>query len=362
MLTKKVAELEAGLSALLSGQAIPPAAAAALIAAISKMGVPSSQLIQALSKAGVKASSLAGAAASRGGSRGPGSRHPSEGAVLAAADGKRAASNEAEAKPQGAAARQAADELDRVIQTINQVSDCVDASHSVSVVGQLCGGKGARSCRVVKAEGAVKWVAHAALQLLTPSLPARSAGWRHWSELVEQMQLRSIRTSRGAFCLAVGQTQMDALTQQDGMCCCVCIQAQSQYESPAQQKCRQKQEGHGGKAQQPLEATPGSTGAAGSASDNTASPPAPAPSAAPSKAPQTSQANAKEAHTAPEPASVAGAATAAAAFEQPAGVAAEAPSDDQEDAQERQESEEDLKRATGAFDAAKFEAYSHKVG
>jgi hypothetical protein len=131
MLTKKVAELEAGLSALLSGQAIPPAAAAALIAAISKMGVPSSQLIQALSKAGIKANSLPGngstAAASRGGSRlgaaaPPGSRNPSEGAALVTGEGKRAASNEAEAQPQGAAARQAVEELDSVIQTINQVS------------------------------------------------------------------------------------------------------------------------------------------------------------------------------------------------------------------------------------------------
>lgn len=142
LLTKKVAELEAGLSALLSGQAIPPAAAAALIAAISKMGVPSSQLIQALSKAGVKVSSLAGAAASRGGSRGPGSRNPSEGAALAAGDGKRAASNEAEAKPQGAAARQAAAELDSVIQAINQVSERVDASHNVSLSQTVVQGGG----------------------------------------------------------------------------------------------------------------------------------------------------------------------------------------------------------------------------
>lgn len=114
-----MAELEAGLSALLSGQAIPPAAAAALIAAISKMGTPSTQLVQALSKGG----SVAGNA-SRGGKGS--SRNPSEGAALSAG-GRRAALHDAEAKPKGASvlAQPAAEdsaELDSVIQTINQVN------------------------------------------------------------------------------------------------------------------------------------------------------------------------------------------------------------------------------------------------
>jgi hypothetical protein len=120
-LAKKVAELEAGLTALLSGQAIPPAAAAALIAAISRMGRSSGELAQTLSKPGSRAG-----AASRGGKSSSGnsnSRGPSEGAAAAiSAGGMRVPGKGDEGKLTGMTVQQAAEELDSVIQTINQVS------------------------------------------------------------------------------------------------------------------------------------------------------------------------------------------------------------------------------------------------
>lgn len=117
-LTKKVAELEAGLSALLSGQAIPPAAAAALIAAISKMRLPSGQLVQALSRPGSLAGVLSrgGAAGSAGGAKSAGGAGPC-GGLQVKTDG---AGTQARLKVQ-AAQQQAAEDLDSVIQAINQV-------------------------------------------------------------------------------------------------------------------------------------------------------------------------------------------------------------------------------------------------
>lgn len=114
-LTRKVAQLEAGLSALLSGQAIPPAAAAALVAAISRMRPPSGQLAQALARSA--------------GGVGNGSRHPSSGAVVSAGGASKALGGVqgpvmgAAGTPAGSGAMQqeGADELDCVIQAINEV-------------------------------------------------------------------------------------------------------------------------------------------------------------------------------------------------------------------------------------------------
>jgi hypothetical protein len=116
-LARKVAQLEAGLSALLSGQAIPPAAAAALVAAISRMRPPSGQLAQALSKSAGGASY--------------GSRSPSSGAAHSTGDASRGGVVHVKTKlaasgtPAGGGAGQqeAADELDSVIQAINEASD-----------------------------------------------------------------------------------------------------------------------------------------------------------------------------------------------------------------------------------------------
>lgn len=111
-LTKKVAELEAGLAALLSGQAIPPAAAAGLIAAISQMRLPGSKpgsLGGILSKGGA-AGSGGGLALSAGGVE-------SRGGLQVQVN---AAGTQAKLKMQ-AAQQQAAEDLDSVIQAINQV-------------------------------------------------------------------------------------------------------------------------------------------------------------------------------------------------------------------------------------------------
>jgi hypothetical protein len=120
-LTKKVAELEASLSSLLKGQAIPPAAAAAIIAAMTKMRPASGAGLPL----GVAKSRSIGGAISRGG------WHPSEGAA-ASTEGCKAAREAAPAEPKSLATSQqqqqqqqveVADELESVIKAINEVSN-----------------------------------------------------------------------------------------------------------------------------------------------------------------------------------------------------------------------------------------------
>lgn len=135
-LTKKVAELEAGLTALLSGQAIPPAAAAALIAAISRIRSPAGGAAAAQSKPG-----------SQGGSGRP-ARNRSEGAAVEAG-GIQVPNTAAPASPAAAQLtekqvrqpqdlQERADELDSVIKAINEVKLLCPNSVNVSLQSQPC--------------------------------------------------------------------------------------------------------------------------------------------------------------------------------------------------------------------------------
>lgn len=123
-LTKKVAQLEAGLSALLSGQAIPPAAAAALIAAITRMR-PSSAGHSSRKSAVLSLGGGGGGsgASGKGVSRSSGGRNPADGTAISAGGGQRVGSSQDghASATKRLQLEQRADELDSVIKAINQV-------------------------------------------------------------------------------------------------------------------------------------------------------------------------------------------------------------------------------------------------
>jgi len=176
-LTKKVAELEAGLTALLSGQAIPPAAAAALIAAISRIRSPAG---------GAAGQSKPG---SQGGSGRP-LRNRSEGADVEAG-GIQVPNTAAPASPaavkltekqlrQQQDLQERADELDSVIKAINEVKLMCPNSVLHLVTDSPCGPNMMHSCANSQAWACFQEMSRIVyLLLVPPSLYVLECQGRH---------------------------------------------------------------------------------------------------------------------------------------------------------------------------------------